>query len=138
VIKLSAPRAEAKKVDEKIIPMINIIFLLLMFFIIAGNISELVRDDVTPPRSRTALVSTAQPVQWVLSREGAIILGEKKMTEQQFAAWLSQPENRPAERVVLRADAATRSGLLIPVMDILRDHGVKTISLVTINEDAIH
>jgi biopolymer transport protein ExbD len=60
------------------------------------------------------------------------------MTEQKFAAWLSQPENRPAERVVLRADAATRSGVLIPVMDILRDHGVKTISLVTINEDAIH
>jgi biopolymer transport protein ExbD len=138
VIRLSATPVEPKRVDEKIIPMINIIFLLLMFFIIAGNISELVRDDVTPPRSRTAAVATAKPAQWVITREGAIVDGERTLDRQQFAAWLAQPQHTPPDRVVLRVDAATRSGELLPVMEILRDHGVKAVTLVTLNEDGMH
>ena len=131
------PGPGGRRIDEKIIPMINIIFLLLMFFLIAGHISELVREDVIPPRSATAGVSVSAQAEWILARDGTIIMQERELSLAQVAVWLSAPEHTLPGRVVLRADGSTRSGALLPLMDLLRDHGVEKISLVTINEDAI-
>ena len=84
MIKLNAPEHSAKRIDEKIIPMINIIFLLLMFFLIMGNISELVREDVVPPRSSSTVVAISAHTDWILARDGTIILREKEMNLKQL------------------------------------------------------
>ncbi len=131
------PGRDAGRIDEKIIPMINIIFLLLIFFLIAGNITELVREDVIPPRSASAGASVTAQAEWILARDGTIIIQEREMSLPQVAVWLAAPENTLPRRLVLRADGSTRSGALLPLMDLLRDHGAEKISLVTINEDAI-
>jgi biopolymer transport protein ExbD len=89
LIKLDTPPATTKRIDEKIIPMINIIFLLLMFFLIAGNISELVREDVVPPRSSSTVVAISAHTDWILARDGTIILYEQEMNLRQVAAWLA-------------------------------------------------
>lgn len=135
MIRLDVPTRPVKRIDEKIIPMINIIFLLLMFFLIAGNISELVREDVIPPRSHSNTVSTSAHTDWILARDGTIILREKEMNLQQLATWLTRADNSLPRRLTLRADASTPSGTLLPLMDLMRDHGVEKISLVTINDD---
>jgi biopolymer transport protein ExbD len=135
LIKLEVSTRPGKRIDEKIIPMINIIFLLLMFFLIAGNISELVREDVVPPRSRSNTVSTSAHTDWILARDGTIILREKEMNLQQLATWLARADNSLPRRLTLRADAGTPSGTLLPLMELMRDHGVEKISLVTINDD---
>jgi len=135
VIKLAAPAHAAKRIDEKIIPMINIIFLLLMFFLIMGNISELVREDVIPPRSASAGVSLGTPAEWILASDGTIIVQEREMHLDQVSAWLDAPGNGLSERVLLRVDGGAHSGALLPLMDLMREHGVKKIALVTINDD---
>ena len=134
MIKLNAPEHSAKRIDEKIIPMINIIFLLLMFFLIMGNISELVREDVIPPRSASAGISLGAPAEWILARDGTIILHEQEMQLDQVFAWLATPGNSLSKRVVLRVDGGATSGTLLPLMDLMRDHGVEKIALVTIND----
>tara|TARA_R110001592_G_scaffold363248_4_gene682215 strand:+ start:68185 stop:68601 length:417 start_codon:yes stop_codon:yes gene_type:complete len=135
MIKLDAPVQSTKRIDEKIIPMINIIFLLLMFFLIMGNISELVREDVIPPRSSSAGVSLGAPAEWILARDGTIVMGEQEMRLDQVFTWLAAPGNSLPKRVLLRVDGAALSGALLPLMDLMRDHGVEKIALVTINED---
>ncbi len=135
-IKPDTSAGAGKRIDDKIIPMINVIFLLLMFFLIAGSISELVREDVVPPRSTANTVSTSADTDWILTRDGTIVLGEREMNLQQLARWLADAENRLSPRITLRADAATRSGDLLPLMDLMRDHGVEKISLVTLNDAA--
>lgn len=135
MIKLNAPQQSIKRIDEKIIPMINIIFLLLMFFLIVGNISELVREDVIPPRSSSAGVSVGAPAEWILARDGTIIMQEQEMRLDQVSAWLAAPGNSLPKRVVIRVDGGALSGTLLPLMDLMRDHGVEKIALVTINDD---
>lgn len=134
MISLEAPESRARSLDEKIIPMINIIFLLLVFFLIAGNLSELVREDVVPPRSSSGGVAVAAPAAWVLARDGTVIVDGREMTLEEVAGWLAGPGTPRPRRIVLRADGATRSALLLPLMDLLRDRGVEKIALVTINE----
>lgn len=135
MIKLQATKSETNRIDEKIIPMINIIFLLLMFFLIVGNISELVREDVVPPRSTSAGVAVAAPAEWILARDGAIILGEQEMNLDDVFAWLATPGNSLPSRVLLRVDGGATSAMLLPLMDAMRDYGVKKIALVTISDD---
>ncbi len=134
LIKLETITSGGKRIDDKIIPMINIIFLLLMFFLIAGNISELVDEDVVPPRSTTNTTFAAAGADWVLTRDGAIVLGGQAYDLPQLAGKLDAAGSLP-KRIILRADASAHSGALIPLMDLLRSHGVEKIALVTINDD---
>ena len=60
---------------------------------------------------------------------------EEEMNLQQLATWLARADNSLPRRLTLRADASTPSGMLLPLMDLMRDHGVEIISLVTINDD---
>ena len=135
MIKLAPPVQARKNIDEKIIPMINIIFLLLMFFLIAGNISELVGEDVIPPRSTSSTVSTSPNTDIILSSEGVITLRGRQFNLSQLLNQAPGSEPLPA-RIILRADASARSGSLLPLMDWLRGQGVEKISLVTINDDS--
>jgi len=134
LIKLEANSSAARRIDDKIIPMINIIFLLLMFFLIVGNISELVDEDVVPPRSTSNTVSTSGGAEWLLTRDGVVFLDGQPVGLSQLAAQLEVAGPLP-ERIILRADGNANSGALMPLMELLRKHGVETISLVTINND---
>ena len=134
MIKLEANSSAAKRIDDKIIPMINIIFLLLMFFLIVGNISELVDEDVVPPRSISNTVSTSAGSEWLLTRDGVVVLDGQAVGLSQLAAQLEVAGPLP-KRIILRADGNASSGALMPLMELLRKHGVETISLVTINQD---
>ena len=135
MIRLDPGDAAGRRIDDKIIPMINVIFLLLMFFLIVGNISKLVNEEVVPPRSSTNTVTTAADTDWVLARDGRLFVAGEAVSLAEFAARLEHPAAPLPRTVVLRADAAARSGALLPLMDLLRDHGVARISLVTINDD---
>jgi len=134
LIKLETNSSAARRIDDKIIPMINIIFLLLMFFLIVGNISELVDEDVVPPRSTSNTLSTSAGTEWLLTRDGVVVLDGQAVGLSQLAARLEVSGPLP-ERIILRADGNANSGALMPLMELLRKHGVETISLVTINHD---
>jgi len=134
LIKLETNSSAARRIDDKIIPMINIIFLLLMFFLIVGNISELVDEDVVPPRSTSNTLSTSAGTEWLLTRDGVVVLDGQAVGLSQLAARLEVAGPLP-ERIILRADGNANSGALMPLMELLRKHGVETISLVTINHD---
>jgi biopolymer transport protein ExbD len=134
LIKLEATNSAVKRIDDKIIPMINIIFLLLMFFLIVGNISELIDEEVVPPRSTSNTVSTTASTGWLLTRDGVVVRDGQAIDLPRLAVQLEGAEPLPA-RIILRADGNAHSGTLMPLMDLLRKHGVETIALVTINDD---
>ncbi len=138
MIRLSTPNSNARRIDEKIVPMINIIFLLLMFFLIAGNVSKLVREDVVPPVSTSHSVTASADTDWLLARDGTIVLRSKSMNLTELATWLVETGQQLPATVVLRADARARSGALLPLMKLLRDHGVEKVSLVTLNDNSGH
>jgi len=134
MITLNVPVSSGKRIDEKIIPMINIVFLLLMFFIIAGSLSEMSHEEVVPPRSSSDTPPASTDIDWILARDGTIILRHKQLSLQQLAILVADEGGKLPSYVTLRADANTPSGKLLPLMDLMRDYGVKRISLVTIRD----
>lgn len=134
MIELKPEEAPVRRLDDKIIPMINVIFLLLIFFLIAGSLTELEREGVRPPRSETAPVSGGSEGEWLLRADGVIIVDGRQFTLDQFRDWLSQPGLSIPPSQQLRADASAQAQQLLPLMQLLRERGVEHLALVTVSE----
>ncbi len=134
MIELKGREAQAPQLDEKIIPMINVIFLLLIFFLIAGSLTELEREGVRPPRSETAPVSGGSENEWLLRSDGMIIVDGELYSLEQFRGWLSRPGFSVPRSQQVRADANASALQLLPLMQLLRERGVERLSLVTVSE----
>ena len=134
MIELKGREAPAPQLDDKILPLINVIFLLLIFFLIAGSLTELEREGVRPPRSETAPVSGGSENEWLLRSDGMIIADGELYSLEQFRVWLSRPGFTVPRSQQVRADANASALQLLPLMQLLRERGVERLSLVTVSE----
>jgi biopolymer transport protein ExbD len=74
------PRAEMKRARIEIIPMIDTIFFLLVFFMIASlSMIPMSAHHVSLPASRTADLKPMQKVIVTISREGNYYLDQQKL-----------------------------------------------------------
>ncbi|WP_304619446.1 biopolymer transporter ExbD [Paracoccus sediminilitoris] len=87
---------------ESIIPMINVVFLLLIFFLLTAQISPSTPFPVTPPDSRSDLRTQAQDVLYV-SATGELAWNESR-GEDVWPLIAARTDTRPVQ---IRADAAT-------------------------------
>lgn len=115
--------------EENLIPLINVVFLLLIFFMLAGFATpDLFRVD--PP---TAAVDTRPEDHehvLLLAADGRLALGEEAIEPdalpQKLRALL---ESDPEARIKLKADAEVKSPLLLDTLDRLREAGIERIVL---------
>ena len=127
---IESPRREAP--PESVIPMINVVFLLLIFFLISATLSPPV--DATPPVS-SAKGERADPAALVLDKEGAIRFGD--LTGEAAIAAAAAAFDRSGEApFALLADAAAPGGALARAMRGLAGRGVRRVALTTLRGDA--
>ncbi|MBK6276681.1 MAG: biopolymer transporter ExbD [Gammaproteobacteria bacterium] len=132
MIRLGRPAPRAKDHDDKLVPMINVIFLLLMFFLIAGNLKPLFSEEQLIPLSRSEALPARERIELSLSRDGVLTWGGEAVDAARLGARLrAQPDGVP-EALSLRADARTQAAALLPVLDALRGIGVQRIAIVTL------
>lgn len=129
-MKLPAP--QRKEPEENVIPLINIVFLLLIFFMVAGTLSPQSPFNIALPATERGDQMSRDPVRVYLSRDGRIALGEEKIAledlENRVAAEL---EGSSGMSVQIEADGEAESNVLLDVMDALREAGVERANLVT-------
>lgn len=75
-MKLRHPPTRSTASDDNLIPMINVVFLLLVFFMVAGTIRSADPILVDAPIARSGAEQSAQAVLYV-STDGALVLGDK-------------------------------------------------------------
>ena len=138
-MQLQEPTRRTAK-DNELIPMINVVFLLLIFFMVAGTIKPPAPVDVKTPGSASNTVS--QPERTLhIDKNGALWLGDKRSSLDDLATTLRNPAPTPDpalealavsdNRIALRADAALTIDQLRPIIDALRDAGVEQVELLT-------
>ena len=121
---------EAKKARIEIIPMIDIMFFLLVFFIMvtlhmipdAGIASRL-------PTSSTAQSMPKPQITLAVDKAGTIHIGQKTLSAEQLTALLRSKAHPDALQVTVAGDKATSLQQLMAVMDACRKAGVTKIGL---------
>jgi biopolymer transport protein ExbD len=123
-----APTIRQKSTDW-VLQFINIVFLLLLYFLVNGAIIEPQRQDIELPLS--IVESSGQPPYDAvyINRVGELYFHETKTT---IAALAQQLATGPVKRnITLVTDRQLPATTLIAVMDTLRRSGLPHMSVVT-------
>jgi biopolymer transport protein ExbD len=121
--------------DDNLIPLINIVFLMLIFFMVAGHISESDPIQVQPPGSISEQHSDVKPLTIVVSTEGLIAVGQDQVSEQELTAAITQHfeqgEDPQSFRLLVKVDANLAVEKLQHILSLIKQSGIKRIALAT-------
>ncbi len=118
--------------DDHLLPLINVVFLLLIFFMLVGAIAVPERLDVLPPSSVSAFRPNEVGMDIVIDQNGDVLLDDEIVTMTRLVATLASEEAHDRNR--LKADANLEANGILDVLDILRDAGVAHVQLVTVSK----
>lgn len=127
---------QRKQVDEPRIdltPMVDVVFLLLIFFMISTTFVESPGISIKLPEASSQTIDREpKEIKIYLSREGEIYHRDQKISLDGFKALLAeyQPEAEQTT-VLLLADQESRHGKVVTLMDLARDAGFVKLAIAT-------
>ena len=134
---MSAVRLDLLPQEERpqlmIIPMIDIIFFLLVFFMMS-MLSMVVQKSVplTLPQAESAKVSMTRNIPVTITADGGIYYERDLMSLRDLAEHLAADAARGEDiSVILRGDAAASYGTVVQVMDVVKRLGIEKVYIAT-------
>jgi biopolymer transport protein ExbD len=132
-MRCSAP--PPRRVREPIAPLIDVVFLLLIFFMLVGVIAPLDPFPVEPPTAERAAGEGGGQLTILLAADGRLAFEGMELDlptlQARLGERLAEAEGRKAG-VELKADATVDSGQVIAVLNALRAAGVERLALLTV------
>ena len=125
-------QSRRKNEEERILPLINIVFLLLIFFMLAGRLAASDPFEVTPARSASEGQAAVPEVLVLVGAGGELALDGVIMDEASLGAAVAERLTAADTRVRLKADGGAMTDEVVAVMELLRDAGVKKLNLLTV------
>ena len=120
-----------------LVPLINIVFLLLIFFMLTGTLKRSDIFDISPPESSTGADAEAPELVLLISKSNQIALNNKNIEFSELQKQLLViVETYPLQEVLVKADGKAHSGTLSKIINIIRESGIKRAAIVTKTIDA--
>lgn len=116
-----------------IIPMIDIIFFLLVFFMMS-MLSMVVQKSVPVnlPSAQTAKVDIQKKVPITVTSDGTVYVNDTRTNIDGMIRYLQIEQSKGTEMtIVLRADAAAQYGAFVQVLDTLKQMNITKIAIAT-------
>ncbi len=120
-----------KQID--IVPLINMVLLLLIFFILTPSFIMQSGIKVDLPRAVTSEVVKYENVEVVISSENVIYINGKIVTLQELKTLLKQTAKAKGS-ILIKADRRASLGRIVEVWDMCRDLGITQINIATNQE----
>jgi biopolymer transport protein ExbD len=111
-------------------PLLDMVFILLIFFVITTNFNRETGIDVTKPTSQSAMSLGQKTILVGISREGTVHIHGRQVTLEGLTGILSREiQQRPDAQVVIVGDEGSTLGRSVEVMDICTRAGVTKVSV---------
>jgi len=122
--------------DDAVMPLINIVFLLLIFFMIAGKLASPDPFEISPPSSSSGVNDEASALILLVGPDGELALDGEVLTEAELEKALAgRLRDKPEAVLRLKADGGSKATEIIRVMEIVRDAGAGELNLLTLPQD---
>jgi biopolymer transport protein ExbD len=124
-------RRSIKKARIEIIPMIDTIFFLLVFFMISTlSMSQFKGMPVNLPKAAAGQQAPAESAAITIDKEGRLFLNQQAIDKASLGDALRQELAKNAEMlVVINADDGVQHGQVVEVMDIARGANVAKMAI---------
>jgi biopolymer transport protein ExbD len=114
-------------------PLIDIVFLLLVFFMLTAHFVKNQSLDIALPEADSAVNLEEQgALEIIINSSGEILINEAVIPPQQLNSELQQAlQGRANKQVVLRGDKNSRLDLTVQIMDAARLAGAESLDIIT-------
>ena len=134
---MKIPRPRPRAPAENVLPMINLVFLLLIFFMLAGSLRTPEPFDVEAPVARGESAAAGRGAVVLIGRDGRLAFDGVETDAKGLGEAVSARAGRqPGLIVRLKADGRAPTARVIEVMELLRDAGVKRLRLLSLEPDS--
>lgn len=124
------PQADEGEID--ITPMLDVVFIMLIFFIVTASFVKESGIEVNRPDASTSTAKPRANILIAINEQGEIWINKRKVDESQVRANIERMHaENPQGTVVIQADEEAKTRLLVAVMDAARQAGVYDVSLAT-------
>ena len=115
-----------------VISLIDVMFVLLLFFMIAGHLEKVPIVKVEVPKADSGQLLDEGPIEVVLGKYDEILINDELLDEAQVLAELKRQLMVNPQRVVtIKADQHLEANKLVRFMEAVNQAGGKNLSLVT-------
>ncbi|MEM7171618.1 MAG: biopolymer transporter ExbD [Pseudomonadota bacterium] len=121
-----------RKNPEPLLPLINVVFLLLIFFMLAGRLTAPDAFWVQVPESASQSHAQAEAITILVGQDGRIVLeGLEIENNGLLLAVRNEVEDHPERQVQIKADRGVEAVKVVSILDTLREAGVEKLRLLT-------
>ena len=121
-----------RKPSVNVTPLIDVLFLLLIFFMVSSTFREDLAIDITLPAAESAVNQDLTAKEIAVDRAGVVYFEGRTVSEQELRQALRTVlEDDPRATLVLRADDRADFGRVLRVIDIARDLNVQNLIIPT-------
>jgi biopolymer transport protein ExbD len=118
-----------------IIPLVDVAFFLLIFFMVAGTVNQFEIIDIKPPVANSGELLDEGHIVVLLGKHDEIVMDDALMTPEELSASLTeQLRQHPDKVITLKADGSIKAVKMIEIMDRIKAAGGKQVTIAT--EDA--
>ena len=127
-VRLITEDAEESQID--LTPMLDVVFIMLIFFIVTSTFVKEAGVDVSRPEADTAVVTESNSIQIGITSANQIFMDKRQIDKRAIRANVERglAEN-PGAAVIIVADADSKTETLIEVMDQSRLAGAESVSV---------
>jgi biopolymer transport protein ExbD len=122
----------AKKIGINLTPLIDVLFILIIFFTVSSTFLEQPGIELKLPEAESSQSHTAQKVIVYVDNEENLFLNDDPVELENVAQAVEALISAQTDKsVVLHADADVSHGIIINIMDLLRKQGIYKIVIST-------
>jgi biopolymer transport protein ExbD len=116
--------------DVNLTPMLDVVFIMLIFFIVTASFVKEAGIDVNRPSAATAERKEKGNILVAISENNQIWIDRRQVNPRALRANIERMHaENPNGAVVIQADEESKNKLLVQVMDAARMVGVKNVSI---------
>jgi len=121
-------RGRRKEVSVSVTPLIDVLFLLVIFFMVTGTFKRLGELELQLPGSTTSTPvaedESAHEVELLVSEDGRMVLDGEEVEMRELKGKLRGILRRdPSSRIMIKAEKSVEHGRVVMLLDIVRDAG---------------
>lgn len=128
-------RSESGPAAMNITPLIDMVFILLIFFAVNASFVKEAGVDIERPSARSAVTQEQANIMIAVTKNGEVWIDRQRVDSRSVRGHVERlhAEN-PEGAVVILADDASRTGLVIEVLDQARLAGVDSVAVAATQE----
>ncbi len=121
---------EQDDTEVNLTPMLDVVFIMLIFFIVTASFVKEAGIDVSRPDAATAERKERGNILVAISESGQIWIDKRHVDIRAVRANIERmAAENPQGSVVIQADENSKNGILVQVMDAARLAGVESVSI---------